>query len=80
MVVLQKMNRDVKRFFLVERKDRGLTGGAAALWDCLTTCKPKTVSKKGGLRCQAEKNDSSGCKKTGGGGRPKNASGRRENH
>ncbi len=38
--------RHSRRFFLVKRKDRGLTGSAAALWDCLTTCKPKTVSRK----------------------------------
>src|SRR5262245_33491667 len=38
--------RHSRRFFLVKRKDRELIGSAAALWDCLTTCKPKTVSKK----------------------------------
>ena len=38
--------RHERRFFLVKRKDRVLAGTAAALWDCLTTCKPKTVSKK----------------------------------
>jgi molybdate transport repressor ModE-like protein len=38
--------RHSRRFFLVKRKDRGLTGSAAALWDCLATCKPKTVSRK----------------------------------
>lgn len=38
--------RQERGFFLVRRKDRVLTGTAAALWDCLTTCKPKTVSKK----------------------------------
>ncbi len=38
--------RHSRRFFLVRRKDRVLTGTAAALWDYLTTCKPKTVSKK----------------------------------
>ncbi len=38
--------RHERKFFLVRRKDRVLTGTAAALWDCLTTCKPKTVSKK----------------------------------
>lgn len=38
--------RRERRFFLVKRKDRVLAGTAAALWDCLTTCKPKTVSKK----------------------------------
>jgi DNA-binding transcriptional LysR family regulator len=40
--------RHERRFFLVKRKDRALTGSAAALWDCLTTCKPKTVSRKRG--------------------------------
>jgi hypothetical protein len=63
---------------------RKLTIGFTFVTPChrkeTTTYKPKTVSKKGGLRCQAEKNDSSGCKKTGGNGRPENASGRRENH
>jgi DNA-binding transcriptional LysR family regulator len=38
--------RHSRRFFLVKRKDRELIGSAAALWDCLTTCKPKPVSKK----------------------------------
>jgi molybdate transport repressor ModE-like protein len=38
--------RRERGFFLVKRKDRALTGNAAALWDCLTTCKPKTVLKK----------------------------------
>ncbi len=38
--------RRERRFFLVKRKDRTLAGTAAALWDCLTTCKPKTVSKQ----------------------------------
>jgi molybdate transport repressor ModE-like protein len=38
--------RQSRRFFLVKRKDRALTGVAAALWDCLTTCKLETVSKK----------------------------------
>ena len=37
--------RRERRFFLVKRKDRTLGGTAAALWDCLTTCKPKTVSR-----------------------------------
>jgi DNA-binding transcriptional LysR family regulator len=31
--------RRARRFYLVKRKDRRLTGGAAALWDCLTNCK-----------------------------------------
>ena len=31
--------RHERRFFLVRRKDRTLGGTAAALWDCLTTCK-----------------------------------------
>jgi len=38
--------RRARKFFLVKRKDRALTGVASALWDCLTTCKPRTVSKK----------------------------------
>jgi LysR family transcriptional regulator, transcriptional activator of the cysJI operon len=38
--------RQARRFFLVKRKDRMLTGNAAAMWDCLTTCKPKTVAKR----------------------------------
>ncbi len=37
--------RHERRFFLVKRKDRILTGTSAALWDCLTTCKPKTINK-----------------------------------
>lgn len=38
--------RQLRRFFLVKRKDRALTGCAAALWECLVTCKPKKVSRK----------------------------------
>lgn len=38
--------RQARRFFLVKRKDRVLTGSAAALWHCLTTCKLKAISKK----------------------------------
>jgi molybdate transport repressor ModE-like protein len=38
--------RHSRRFFLVKRKDRELIGTAAALWDCLITCKPKMVSRK----------------------------------
>lgn len=38
--------RQARRFFLVKRKDRVLSGSAAALWQCLTTCKLKVVSKK----------------------------------
>lgn len=38
--------RQLRRFFLVKRKDRVLTGCAAALWNCLVTCKPKKVSSK----------------------------------
>jgi DNA-binding transcriptional LysR family regulator len=38
--------RQSRRFFLVRRKDRVLTGNAAALWDCLTTCKPKIVAER----------------------------------
>jgi hypothetical protein len=38
--------RRERRFFLVKRKDRELIGSAAALWHCLTTCKPKAVSNK----------------------------------
>lgn len=35
--------RRERKFFLVKRKGRALGGTAAALWDCLTTCKPKTI-------------------------------------
>jgi molybdate transport repressor ModE-like protein len=38
--------RHERKFFLVRRKDRVLTGTAAALWDCLTICKSKGASKK----------------------------------
>jgi DNA-binding transcriptional LysR family regulator len=38
--------RHSRRFFLVKRKDRELIGAAATLWDCLTACKPKTVSRR----------------------------------
>lgn len=38
--------RQSRKFFLVKRQDRALSGSAAALWDCLMTCKPKTVSIK----------------------------------
>lgn len=38
--------RQLRRFFLVKRQDRALTGCAAALWECLVTCKPKKVSRK----------------------------------
>jgi DNA-binding transcriptional LysR family regulator len=38
--------RRERKFFMVKRKDRELIGAAAALWHCLTTCKPKTVSIK----------------------------------
>ena len=37
--------RQARRFFLVKRNDRMLSGSAAALWDYLTTCKPKIVSR-----------------------------------
>lgn len=37
--------RQARRFFLVKRKERVLTGTAAALWHCLETCKSKAVSK-----------------------------------
>jgi len=39
--------RHSRRFFLVKRKDRELIGNAAALWDCLITCKPKADQKSG---------------------------------
>jgi len=45
--------RQSRRFFLVKRKDRMLSGNAAAMWDCLTTCKPKEIAKRwkiGGLK------------------------------
>lgn len=38
--------RQTRRFFLVKRKDRVLTGNAAALWDCLSVCKPKRAKPK----------------------------------
>jgi molybdate transport repressor ModE-like protein len=38
--------RHSRGFFLVKRKDRALIGTASALWDFLTTCKPKTISRK----------------------------------
>ncbi|HEX5084390.1 MAG TPA: LysR family transcriptional regulator [Blastocatellia bacterium] len=38
--------RQSRRFFLVKRKDRELIGAAAAIWDCLITCKSNTVSRK----------------------------------
>jgi molybdate transport repressor ModE-like protein len=38
--------RHSRRFFLVRRSDRTLTGSAAALWDFLTTCQIKTDAKK----------------------------------
>ncbi len=44
--VRDPLMRHSRRFFLVKRKDRELIGAAAALWDCLTTCKPKTVSRR----------------------------------
>jgi DNA-binding transcriptional LysR family regulator len=34
--------RQRRRFFLVRRRDRVLTGNAAALWECLKTCPSKT--------------------------------------
>lgn len=37
--------RQVRRFFLVKRKDRTLNAGAAALWHSLTTCKLEAMSK-----------------------------------
>jgi molybdate transport repressor ModE-like protein len=33
--------RQARKFFLVKRQDRVLTGSAAALWHCLTTCSSK---------------------------------------
>lgn len=36
--VRDKRLRQQRRFYLVRRQDRILTGSAAALWDCLTTC------------------------------------------
>lgn len=37
--------RQQRRFFLVRRRDRVLTGTAAALWDCLSTCKPRSLKR-----------------------------------
>src|SRR5581483_2860891 len=31
-----------RQFYLVRRRDRVLTGCAAALWECLSTCKPRS--------------------------------------
>lgn len=36
--VRDKRLRQQRRFYLVRRQDRILTGSAAALWECLTTC------------------------------------------
>jgi DNA-binding transcriptional LysR family regulator len=33
--------RQTRKFYLVKRKDRVLTGSAAAMWDCLTNCRTK---------------------------------------
>jgi len=35
--VRDKRLRQQRRFYVVRRRDRLLTGGAAALWECLTT-------------------------------------------
>lgn len=40
--VRDKRLRQQRRFYLVRRQDRILTGSAAALWECLTTCHPRT--------------------------------------
>jgi LysR family transcriptional regulator, low CO2-responsive transcriptional regulator len=48
--------RRERRFFLVKRKDRELIGSAAALWDCLTTCKPKAVQKSGRSSAESPNN------------------------
>lgn len=40
--VRDKHLRQQRRFYLVRRRDRILTGSAAALWECLTTCHPRT--------------------------------------
>jgi DNA-binding transcriptional LysR family regulator len=37
--------RQKRCFYLVRRKDRVLTGSAAALWDFMTTCRPRTYIK-----------------------------------
>jgi DNA-binding transcriptional LysR family regulator len=37
--------RRQRRFFLVRRRDRVLTGNAAALWECLSTCQPSSRRK-----------------------------------
>jgi DNA-binding transcriptional LysR family regulator len=41
--------RQPRRFFLVRRKDRALLGNAAALWDWLTTPRPKTAARRPNL-------------------------------
>lgn len=38
--VRDKRLRQQRRFYLVRRQDRVLTGSAAALWECLTICHP----------------------------------------
>jgi DNA-binding transcriptional LysR family regulator len=38
--VRDKRLRKQRRFYLVRRQDRVLTGSAAALWECLTVCHP----------------------------------------
>ncbi|MBX3279077.1 MAG: LysR family transcriptional regulator [Acidobacteria bacterium] len=38
--VQDKHLRQQRRFYLVRRQDRVLTGSAAALWECLTICRP----------------------------------------
>jgi molybdate transport repressor ModE-like protein len=44
--VLDPHLRHSRSFFLVKRKDRALIGAAAALWNCITVCKPNMVSRK----------------------------------
>jgi DNA-binding transcriptional LysR family regulator len=38
--------RQARRFFLIKRQDRTLTGSAAVLWDYLSTCNSKRISKQ----------------------------------
>jgi len=37
--------RQQRHFFLVRRRDRVLTGTAAALWECLSKCKPHSLKR-----------------------------------
>ena len=37
--------RQQRRFYLVRRRDRTLNGAAAALWECLLTCRPHSAAE-----------------------------------